>query len=373
MHVRIARGGPELSRSGHRIYFDEQIFILQRGGGIPRYFANLIQELRAQDSSEAVLVEPRFWMSRTPYLEPLHFGRMSPELLAKPRILYPMNLPARVAAKRSAIVHQTYYHKFFLRLPRKSWRVTTVHDMIPEALPQLFDTNPHLEKAEVVRRSDLVLCVSEHTKKMLLHFMPDVQCPVEVTPLGVSDFWFGGHASGPGHDPYLLYVGSRAVYKDFPVLIEAMSLLPEDAPRLLVVGGGSPSASELATISRLNLTDRIEFVGASDEALRRLYAGATAFIYPSRHEGFGLPTLEAMAAGTVTVLANSTVFPEVGGDVALYFETGNPADLSRAILDVVNESSASRKARIDAGRRRALTFTWAATAERTLAGYRLLR
>ena len=361
-----------MSRSGHRVYFDEQIFILQRGGGIPRYFANLIEELRARDGAESVLVKPRFWISRMPYLQPLHFGHMSPELLARPRILYPMNFPARLTAKRSAVVHQTYYHKFFLKLPRKSLRVTTVHDMIPEALPQLFDTNPHLEKAEFVRRSDLVLCVSEHTKKMLLQFMPDVQCPVEVTPLGVSSFWFEGREAGSGQRPYLLYVGSRAVYKDFPVLIEAMSLLPQDAPRLLVVGGGPPSASEQAAIAKLDLNDRIEFVGASDEALRTLYAGATAFIYPSRHEGFGLPTLEAMAAGTVAILANSTVFPEVGGDVALYFETGNPADLSRAILDVVNETSASRTARIEAGRRRASTFTWSTTAERTLAGYQLL-
>ncbi len=362
-----------LPSSSRRVYFDEQIFILQRGGGIPRYFAHLIEEMRAKATLSGVSVEPRFWMSRTPYLDSLHFGQMSPEWLARPRILYPLNAPVRLVAKKEAIVHQTYYHKFFLHLPKKSRRVTTIHDMIPEALPELFDTNPHLEKAEYVRRSDLILCVSEHTKKMLLHFMPDVQCPIHVTPLGVSPFWFESlQAPQQMREPYLLYVGSRAVYKDFPVLIEAMSQLPRNAPTLLVVGGGPPSSSEMQLIERLKVRDRIKFIGASDEELRSLYAGAQAFIYPSRHEGFGLPTLEAMAAGTAAILANSSVFPEVGGEVAVYFETGNPEDLRRAVLETVNEPAAARQARLIEGRKRAQSFTWATTAERTLEAYSLL-
>jgi glycosyltransferase involved in cell wall biosynthesis len=362
-----------LPSSSGRVYFDEQIFILQRGGGIPRYFAHLIEEMRAIATPSEFSVDPRFWISRTPYLDSLEFGRMSPEWLARPRILYPLNAPSRLLARKTAIVHQTYYHKFFLHLPKKSRRVTTIHDMIPEALPELFDTNPHLEKAEYVRRSDLILCVSEHTKRMLLQFIPDVQCPIEVTPLGVSRFWFETpRATEEVRGPYLLYVGSRAVYKDFQVLIEAMSQLSRDAPRLLVVGGGPPSSSEMQLMARLNVLDRIDFIGASDEELRSLYAGAQAFIYPSRHEGFGLPTLEAMAAGTVAVLSNASVFPEVGGATAMYFEAGDPDDLCRAILATLNEPAAARQSRLLGGRQRAQAFSWAETARLTAAAYDLI-
>ncbi len=107
----------------------------------------------------------------------------------------------------------------------------------------------------------------------------------------------------------------------------------------------------------------------SDAELRALYAGASAFVFPSRYEGFGLPPLEAMALGAPVVCADAASLPEVVGDAALLFPAGDAVALAAALSRVLDDL-ALRERLSRAGRERAARFTWERTAAATVAVYR---
>jgi len=115
---------------------------------------------------------------------------------------------------------------------------------------------------------------------------------------------------------------------------------------------------------------RVAFTGpVSDAELRALYVGASVFVFPSRHEGFGLPPLEAMSLGAPVVCADAASLPEVVGDAALLFAPGDAAALATALSRVLDDP-ALRERLSRAGRERAAQFTWERTAAGTVAAYR---
>ncbi len=106
----------------------------------------------------------------------------------------------------------------------------------------------------------------------------------------------------------------------------------------------------------------------SRQALARIYAGARAFVFPSRYEGFGLPILEAMQAGAPVVTSNTGAMREVAGDAALLVDPDRPEELAAAVRRVLSDESLACELR-ERGRARAATFTWERTARATLAAY----
>ena len=261
------------------------------------------------------------------------------------------------------MLHHSYYHPRFLAANVKARHVTTIHDMIPELFPDSFSgPNPHLAKHAYVENSDLIVCVSQSARDDLIAVYGTPAAPVRIIHHGV----------GPGFSPdlppptgtpsrYLLYVGRRDGYKDFDVLLRAVAGLDDDIA-LVAVGGGPFSDAERTMHARLGLGARLLRRDASDVELRRLYAHATVFVFPSRHEGFGLPTLEAMASGTAVVLADTSSHPEVGGDVARYFPAGDDESL-RDVLTALLGDGAERSALGLSGISHAAAFTWRASAE----------
>lgn len=357
------------------VLFDEQIFIMQpAGGGVARYFTELLTAFE-QNPDLGITANTRFRYSRNNDLNAKGWARPAPEVLRKPRALYLMNMPWRTVPLRERILHHTYYHKRFLHTGKGAKRVTTVHDMIPEVLPQLFSSNPHLEKREFIRRSDLILCVSEHTKLRLLEHYPDIGAPIVVTPLGVSPWWSEGDQAesqkrGETDRPQLLYVGGRGAYKSFDTVVKALAILNRPDVTLMVVGHSPASSAELSLIESLRLTGQIRFTNASDAQLRDLYRESTAFVYPSIHEGFGLPTLEALASGTRVILSDASVFPEVGGSAVEYFTVSEHESLAWEIQSILDENTQAREACIRRGKEWASNFTWGRTANLTADAYR---
>ncbi len=106
-----------------------------------------------------------------------------------------------------------------------------------------------------------------------------------------------------------------------------------------------------------------------DEDVRALYDSATALVFPSLGEGFGLPLIEAMARGLPAAVSGVSALPEIGGDAALYFDPENAAEIAASISSLLGDESLRGRLR-EAGRRRAADFDWAKTAEQTLAFYR---
>ncbi len=168
--------------------------------------------------------------------------------------------------------------------------------------------------------------------------------------------------------PILLTVSAKRPHKNLLRLIEAVAALPEPRPVLLLPGYPTPHEAELRSrAAALGITDDVRFpawVSAAD--LEGLYAAATAFVFPSLYEGFGLPVLEAMARGVPVACSNRGALAEVAGDAALLFDPEAVGSIGAAVGRLLGDTGASVAMR-GRGVRRALDFVWERTAARTMA------
>jgi glycosyltransferase involved in cell wall biosynthesis len=171
------------------------------------------------------------------------------------------------------------------------------------------------------------------------------------------------------HSPYFLYVGLRSwQYKNFATLLHAFARLRYRRDLTLLVVGAPWNERERSEIQRLELNPFLRLIEhPDDETLRILYSSAAAFIYPSLNEGFGIPLLEGMACGTPVVAADTTVFREVAGDAALYFDPADPDALVQAMDASLGD--ATRRDYTARGFDRLRQYSWDESAAATYAAY----
>jgi glycosyltransferase involved in cell wall biosynthesis len=174
--------------------------------------------------------------------------------------------------------------------------------------------------------------------------------------------------------PYVCWVGTLEPRKDVGVLVDAFARIVDrdDAPHRLVLVGPSGWLDGAEAVARRAeaLGDRVRFVGAVDpERLRAIYRGAEVFAFPSRHEGFGLPVLEAMAQGTPVLASDLPVLREIAGDAARFAPVGDVGAWTE-VLGTLLRDDADRAALGAAGVARAAGFTWERCAREHLAVYR---
>jgi glycosyltransferase involved in cell wall biosynthesis len=303
-----------------------------------------------------------------------------PELV--PEGIEPVGLPARHQILRMSLqlplllrrLHPRVAHfQHALPLGYSGRSVVTVHDLSFERDPGLMRLRDRVVFRTAVprsaRRASRVIVVSERTKRDLIGLAGVAAERIVVVPNGVGQPFA---PEGPQADgrPYALVVGSLEPRKDPLTALEGFALLSSDELRLVFAGpdrGDGPAAREAAT--RHGLDGRVEFRGhVSREELAALYRGAACLVFPSRDEGFGLPLLEAMASGIPVVATRAGALPEIAGDAAILVEPGDPVALAGGI----ERALADRERLVAAGLDRARQFSWADTAERTLAVYRSL-
>jgi glycosyltransferase involved in cell wall biosynthesis len=181
-------------------------------------------------------------------------------------------------------------------------------------------------------------------------------------------------AAGVPEGAYLVWAGSMRSpdpRKALDVLVEALGVLETDGRGVPLVLAGAPGAgsAQLAGLAR-ERSVRLHLPGfVSDEALAALYRGAAAAVLPSRHEGFGLPALEAMACGAPLVAGRAGNLPDLCGDAALLVPPGDPRELAAALGAVLGDPAIAERLRA-AGPRRAAAFSWRRCAAETSAVYR---
>ena len=169
-------------------------------------------------------------------------------------------------------------------------------------------------------------------------------------------------------------MGTLEPRKNYETLLDALDLYWARSPRplpLRIAGGGGWKSdalkAHLATLEAQGRAQRLGYV--PDAELTRLYAGTQALVFPSWHEGFGLPVLEAMSQGAPVICSGTSSLPEVGGEAAVYIDPASAESICQAMLAL--EADPGQRARmVEAGRRQAARFGWEKTARETLDFYR---
>jgi glycosyltransferase involved in cell wall biosynthesis len=256
-----------------------------------------------------------------------------------------------------------------LLLPaRSAAQVVTIHDLH-------FLTHPDHTSAEIRRdypalvhahahRADRVIVVSRFVAGEVQRLLEIPAERISVCPNGAPEW--KGPVANVGAGGYLLYVGTIEPRKNVRGLLDAYARLRArraDAPRLVIAGRVEPgSAGALAPMHQAPLAGHVEYRGyvPADER-EALFKGAQAFVLPSFDEGFGIPALEAMAAGVPVVVSNRGALPEVVGDAGMFVDPDDEESLAAALDRMIGDADL-RAGCVRRGLDRARQFTWTQTA-----------
>jgi glycosyltransferase involved in cell wall biosynthesis len=253
---------------------------------------------------------------------------------------------------------------------RRGPMVATVHDVAQLALGRSDGMTRRVVWAArqmlASQRSlaTAMLAVSDFTRREFLRLVGEPRCgAIDVTRLGVDPSWFDMAAiQRRPSAPYFICVGSVRPHKNIGRLLQAFGRAAGRIPHELYVVG--PLQSLPSTTQ-----PRVRFTGFVEQAaLRGLVAGADALVFPSLYEGFGLPALEAMAAGCPVLISNNASLPEVCADAAAgSFEPRSVEQIEGALLRHAALSPQGRRAIVERGIAHARTFDWDRTADLTAA------
>lgn len=328
--------------------------------GDEAYIENLVRELSDVERSFelAVVVRRR---------DALPAGVRALELPTRSQILrMAVGLPRLLNRLDPSVAHFLYVVP---PLYRGSF-VLTVHDLsFSDGDRDLMDPFDRAVFRTLVprslKRAARVLVGSNWTRQRLAERYGIGDERIVVTSYGVDPVFTSQGPLG-GDSSYLLFVGALQPRKDPVCAVRALALLGSDL-ELVFVGpekrGGDDVRREIA---RLGLERRVRFLGHVPKGeLSALYRGAACLVFPSRYEGFGLPVLEAMAAGTPVVASTAGALPEVAGEAAVLVPPRNPT----ALADGVERALADRDRLRKLGLERSRQFTWEETAKRTAAVY----
>lgn len=264
----------------------------------------------------------------------------------------------------------SYLTAWFTRCPT----AITVHDLVPFVVPELAEARAaRIERATIrpaLARAAALVCDSDATRRDLVARFPRTEAKALTVPLA-ADPAFAEPVAEPGHPtldrPYVLAVGTIEPRKNLDRLVHAWNAVPDAVRGEHVLALVGPVGWDATPILRTLEGSGARLLGrVSDAELRALYAGATAFAYPSLYEGFGLPPLEAMAAGAPVLTSAISSIPEVTGDAALLVDPSSVEAIAGALSRLLAEPEL-RERLAARGRERAAAFSWERTARETFA------
>jgi glycosyltransferase involved in cell wall biosynthesis len=266
-------------------------------------------------------------------------------------------------------VFVTFLDKEIPIFPTRCRVVSMIHDLIPLRFPKIaFRNIAHRLYYEgliraAARRSDVILTNSQFSRREIVSGLGIPEAKIHKITLGVET----PPVIDPAHTqavlaryrlarPYAIALGSTEPRKNNARVIEAMRRLSLAHPRLRLAIAGSPWRG--VAFDRSLIDARVCLLGhVPDEDLPALMSAAEMLVFPSLHEGFGLPVVEAMALGVPVVTSNVTALPEVAGDAAFYADPTSIADIAAQMNRILTDRQLAVRLR-DKGRERARLFRW---------------
>jgi len=283
-----------------------------------------------------------------------------------PERLLAMTLAAARPAKLRALLAgaEVVHYPLTIRIPSGlAPSVVTLHDLQHLDLPAMFPRAERLFRAAAwhpsLRGADRVVVPTAFVRDRAVAALRLDPERIRVVPSGVDHERF--RPGGVEREPFLLYPARPWPHKNHARLLEAFALLRRDRPelRLVLTGGGSHRP----------LPEGVEARGrVADDELAELYRRAAALVFPSLYEGFGQPTLEAMACGCPVACSDAAALREVVGDAARLFDPRDPRAIAAAVSDVLDAPDEWARRGLD----HAALYSWDATARRTEDVYREL-
>lgn len=361
--------------------------MLGRRTGVGHYAATLLEELETLAlERDGALDVSLFAFTRLPA------DALAPDLRARLRhvrvparlVVNAWEVVARVGGGRPAlggargfdVVHGT---NFWVPPQTRRNGVVTVHDLTflrhPEwCTPQVRRYRTLLPP--VLRRCGAVLTPSVTGAEHVAAELGVERDRVVATPLGVRSTFVGAVPDGAllqrlgVRGDYLLFLGTREPRKNLPRLLRAYAASGLREVQLVLAGPDGWGEEDLGALAgSLGVADRVRTTGyLTDAEAASLVSGARAFVFPTLYEGFGLPPLEAMAAGVPVVATRADPLPEILGEAPFWCDPLDVDSIAAALVEAVSDEQ-GRAARVEAGLRQAARYDWRRTAELTLAAY----
>ena len=353
--------------------------------GAGNYMIHLIRALGSLGTGHEFVVfayQHGFDLIHTPDLPALSWVLTTDKRPFQRLIWEQTTLPRLVRSSGIELLHSLHYTRP-LRLPCRS--VVTFHDMTFFLYPQMHTLPKRLFFPLAIRQSarlaDAIIAVSESTRQDTIRLLGVPEDKIIAIPNGVgSEFQVISNANllsevrSKYHlpDEFILYVGQIEPRKNLPTLLRSYKKLVamgEKIPLVIVGSFGWMYKNVLREIDALGLEKLVHFTGyAPTEDLSIIYNLARIFVYVSIYEGFGLPTLEAMACGTPVITSAVSSMPEHVGDAGILIPPYDEDALAQAMHLLLNDQ-ALREHLSTKGRTQAAQFTWERAAQETLKVY----
>lgn len=379
------------------ILYDYQIFEMQDFGGISKSFCELISNLPPSCSYEIGIKESNnIHLHQSHIINNLHYNTLDknnfitknyfPNKIRLYNIcnkIFPfiptthnknLNYSIKLLKeKQYDIFHPTFFNDYFIQFLGNKPFVLTIHDMIPEIYPNYCKKDLQaIQKRKLANKASAIIAVSNQTKNDIIRFLNIPDKKITVIHHGWPQINTIKESTSRIIDvPYFLYVGTRNTYKNFPLLIKEFSKVIKYKQNIkLVCTGPSFSNDELCLFKQYNITNNIINLKVNDQELGILYSQALAFIFPSLYEGFGMPILEAYAYHCPVILNNSSCFPEIAGEAAIYFSMEeDKSDLFEKMMQIINYTTEERNTLIQKEINQLSLYSWKKSAEKLFKVY----
>jgi len=366
-------------------------FFRKSTGGIGRYTRALIRELAKIDHKNQYLVYLTPEDEEEYDEETKNLGLKTKNFKKKiiPIVHYSVSEQTKflkiLQKDQLDLVHFTNFnHPLFY----KGKFVVTIHDLTLMLYPPAKAKHSQLKKFglkltmnNAVKKAEKVIAVSKATKKDIINVLKADKEKIDVIYEGIDEQYQQSsvisHQSSVKYGikkPYLLFISQWRPHKGIIQLVEAFEILKKQyriLHKLVIVGKPNSDFPEIpeAIQHSFRAKDIITPGFIAEEDLPGLYREASAFVFPSHYEGFGLPPLEAMASGVPVVASKVSCMPEILGKAAVYFDPYNPKDMAEQINKVL-ENAPLRRVMLKKGFHQIKKYSWAKMASDTLQVYK---